>query len=94
MEKLLAEQGAPAESQIFLGWRLDTRRLQVALLEDKFAAWSLSLATIIKEKVTTKAALDTLKGQLNRTAICASSPSVTTPRPWDGCTTQRGWTQN
>jgi hypothetical protein len=39
-----------------------------ALPEDKFAAWSLSLATIIKEKATTKAALDTLEGQLDHSA--------------------------
>jgi hypothetical protein len=39
MEMLLAE-GAPVKSQNVLGWHLDMRRLQVAPLEDKFAAWS------------------------------------------------------
>jgi hypothetical protein len=36
--KLLAE-GAPAEEQIVLGWLLDTRRLLVALPDDKHSAW-------------------------------------------------------
>jgi hypothetical protein len=64
LEKLLAE-GAPAESQIVLGWRLDTRRLSVALPQDKFEAWSATLAQVVRAKGGTKAVLESLEGQLN-----------------------------
>jgi hypothetical protein len=67
LAKLLAE-GAPAEIQIVLGWLLDTRRLIIALPDDKYEAWSLSLETIIKDRYCTKEALDSLEGQFNHAA--------------------------
>lgn len=36
--KLVAE-GSPAEIQTVLGWRVDTRRLLIALPNDKYSAW-------------------------------------------------------
>ncbi|KAI2509039.1 hypothetical protein MHU86_5415 [Fragilaria crotonensis] len=39
LTKLIAE-GSPAEVQIVLGWRLDTRRLLITLPDDKFRAWT------------------------------------------------------
>jgi hypothetical protein len=67
MIKLLAE-GSPAEVQIVLGWLLNTRRLLVALPEDKYQAWRKTLEGIIKKGSCTKEDLDTLEGQLNHAA--------------------------
>jgi hypothetical protein len=64
LAKLLAE-GAPDEVQIVLGWRLDTRRLIMALPQDKFDAWSLSLRTILRNRHCSKEVLESLEGQLN-----------------------------
>jgi hypothetical protein len=46
MEKL-ATEGTPEEIQIVLGWLIDTRRLLVALPQDKFEALLKSLDAII-----------------------------------------------
>jgi hypothetical protein len=65
--KLLAE-GAPAEIQIVLGWLMDTRRLLVALPDDKYQAWLATITRIVESKVCTKEDLETLEGQLNHAA--------------------------
>jgi hypothetical protein len=57
--KLLAE-GAPAKQQIVLGWLLDTRRLWVALPEDKYKAWLETLQKIVTQKQCTDEGLETL----------------------------------
>jgi hypothetical protein len=64
LEKLLKE-GTPEEIQIVLGWLLDTRRLLVALPEDKYLAWTLVLDEIILKRHCTKQKLESLEGQLN-----------------------------
>ena len=67
MPKLLAE-GSPAEQQIVLGCLLDTRCLLVSLPDDKYTAWTETIARIVREKGCTKGELDTLEGQLNHAA--------------------------
>jgi hypothetical protein len=64
LEKLLRE-GAPSEIQIVLGWSLNTRRLLVALPDDKFTAWDSTLDEIIAARSCTKSSLDSLEGRLN-----------------------------
>jgi hypothetical protein len=68
MEKL-ATEGTPEEIQIVLGWLIDTRRLLVALPQDKFEAWLKSLDTIISTRDCLKEALESLEGQLNHASF-------------------------
>jgi hypothetical protein len=68
MEKL-ATEGTPEEIQIVLGWLLDTRRLLVALPQDKFEAWLGSLDDIITTRHCLKEALESLEGQLNHASF-------------------------
>ena len=69
MLKLLAE-GSPAEQHIVLVRLLDTCRLLVSLPDDKNAAWTETIARIVREKRCTKGDLDTLEGQLNPQGEC------------------------
>jgi hypothetical protein len=68
MEKL-ATEGTPEEIQIVLGWLIDTRRLLVALPQDKFEAWLNSLDAIISTQNCPKEALESLEGQLNHASF-------------------------
>ena len=68
MPKLLAE-GSPAEIQIVLGWRLDTRRLLIALPDDKFIAWSEELDRRIGEPRCRYEDIDQLVGRLNHSSF-------------------------
>jgi hypothetical protein len=63
--KLIAE-GSPAEIQIVLGWTLYTRKLLIALPEDKYH--STAIIMILTKRTCTKGELETLEGQLNHTA--------------------------
>ena len=65
-EKLVAE-GSPAESQICLGWRINTRLLILQLPLDKFSAWSDDITDILgrPDRVVTRPELETLIGRLN-----------------------------
>jgi hypothetical protein len=65
--KLLAE-GAPAETQIILGWTINTRRLVILLPKDKFDAWTAELNKIMKARRTTFGDLKTTVGRLNHVA--------------------------
>ena len=65
--KLMAE-GSPAEVQVVLGWRLDTRRLLIALPDDKYHAWTSELATIEAEGQCRFKDLDRIVGRLNHSA--------------------------
>ena len=47
---------------IVLGWLLDTQRLLVSLLDDKYLAWLLTVERIIKDKGCKKEDFDTLEG--------------------------------
>jgi hypothetical protein len=46
-DKLEAE-GARAESQIVLGWRINTRLLSLQLPLDKFTAWSSDIVNLLE----------------------------------------------
>jgi hypothetical protein len=65
--KLQAE-GTPAEIQVVLGWSLDTRRLLVALPDDKQIAWAGDIRNFLKARRMTRAELESLLGRLNHAA--------------------------
>ena len=65
--KLLAE-GRPEEVQIVLGWRLNTRLLEVSLPDDKYLAWSADVRKLREAGNCLTKELDTLVGRLNHTA--------------------------
>ena len=62
--KLIAE-GSPAEVQVVLGWRIDTRRLEVSLPEDKFIAWTNDVRAARTNPTTARKELEQLLGRLN-----------------------------
>ena len=62
--KLTAE-GSPAEVQVVLGWRIDTRRLEVSLPEDKFIAWTNDIRAARTNPTTARKELEQLLGRLN-----------------------------
>ena len=66
--KLLAE-GSPAEVQIVLGWRIDTRRLLIALPDDKFEAWSDDLDRILDQPRCRFEDIDQMVGRLNHSSF-------------------------
>ena len=68
MPKLMAE-GSPAEVQIVLGWRLDTRRLLIALPDDKYKAWTDELTAIETVGKCRFKDLDRIVGRLNHSAF-------------------------
>ena len=68
MSKLLAE-GSPAEIQIVLGWRLDTRRMLIGLPDDNFVAWSEDLDRLISEPRCRYEDLDQIVGRLNHSSF-------------------------
>ena len=63
-EKLAAE-GVPAEEQIVLGWRLNTRSLTIHLTNDKFSAWSSDIRRVLRSKRINADELASLNGRLN-----------------------------
>jgi hypothetical protein len=65
--KLIAE-GRPEEIQIVLGWRLNTRLLEISLPDDKFLAWSADVRKLREEGNCLTKELETLVGRLNHTA--------------------------
>ncbi len=67
LPKLLAE-GRPEEVQTVLGWRVDTRRLEIALPTDKYKAWTADIGRIRSSGNCTHQELETLVGRLNHTA--------------------------
>lgn len=60
--KLLAE-GFPSESHVFLGWLLNTRKLSLALPEDKFLSWNRDRSDKIKSRKATLKEIDTIVGR-------------------------------
>jgi hypothetical protein len=66
--KLIAE-GTPAETQIVLGWVLDTHHLLIRLPDDKYDAWLQDLQEIRAKGVITYAKVDSLTGKLNHVAF-------------------------
>jgi hypothetical protein len=65
--KLVAE-GTPAESQIVLGWMLNTRLLLIILPLDKFEAWSADIRKILADMQGTYGELESTLGCLNHVA--------------------------
>jgi hypothetical protein len=63
-EKMIAE-GTPAESQIVLGWILNTHFLLIKLPGDKFVAWSSDIASVLETGSATFGDLESLLGRLN-----------------------------
>ena len=57
------------EMKTDLGWEFDTRRLLVALSEDKYKAWSTKLNTILTNGYTNHDELDTIIGQLTHVTV-------------------------
>ena len=64
LDKLQAE-GRMEELKTDLGWHFDTRRLLVALSDDKYKAWSNKPTKLLSSGHTTHDELDTIIGQLN-----------------------------
>jgi hypothetical protein len=65
--KLIAE-GRPEEIQIVLGWRINTRLLEISLPDDKYLAWSGDLRRLRASRQCPAKELETLIGRLNHTA--------------------------
>ncbi|KAI2490833.1 hypothetical protein MHU86_23743 [Fragilaria crotonensis] len=65
--KLIAE-GRPEEVQIVLGWRLNTRLLEISLPTDKYLAWSEDVRKLRADGHCQVKELETLVGRLNHTA--------------------------
>jgi hypothetical protein len=64
LNKLEAE-GGPKESQIILGWEVDTRRLLIKLPSEKYKAWSNDLRQFQTQKRTKHSDLESMIGRLN-----------------------------
>ena len=67
-EKLAAE-GTPAESQIVLGWSINTRTMTVSLPFDKFTAWTAELDSHLQSKKCSMKSLESTIGKLNHAAL-------------------------
>jgi hypothetical protein len=65
--KLIAE-GTPIEEQIVLGWAIESRRLIVRLPGDKFMAWSVDIAEILRTGTVTFGDLKLCVSRLNDAA--------------------------
>jgi hypothetical protein len=65
--KFLAE-AKPSERKVILGWIVDTRKLSVALPQDKFKLWTKSVEDILRRHKSPIPAkeLETLMGRLTR----------------------------
>jgi hypothetical protein len=62
--KMIAE-GTPAETQVVLGWLLDTHSLLIQLPGDKFIAWSADIAEILETGKASFGVLESTVGRLN-----------------------------
>ena len=65
--KLIAE-GRPEEVQIVLGWRINTRLLEISLPDDKYRAWVEDVRRLRAAGHCPTKELETLVGRLNHTA--------------------------
>jgi hypothetical protein len=55
----------PAEQQTILSWIIDTRRLLIALPDNKFEAWSASIGELLQKDAVTHKEMETIIGCLN-----------------------------
>ena len=67
LPKLIAE-GRPEEVQAVLGWRINTRLLEVSLPDDKYKAWIGDVHRLIRNGHCGAKELETLVGRLNHTS--------------------------
>ena len=65
---LLAE-GCPAEIQTVLGWRVDTRRLLIALPDDKYTAWDEDIRRFEQAASCTFQEFEQPVGRLNHSSF-------------------------
>ena len=72
LSKLLAESNL-SEIKIFLGWKLDTRRLMISLPADKYKVWKDNLQIMIKTQRSTHDELDTAVGRLTHLSVIIQS---------------------
>ena len=68
LSKLQAE-AALEEQKVLLGWKLDTRSLEISLPMDKFIAWTNNINDILDRKSTTFKELETLIGRLGHVTV-------------------------
>jgi hypothetical protein len=57
-------EGAPAESQIVLGWRVNTREMTIGLPGNKFADWTGDIQKLIDKRRGTFGEVESLAGRL------------------------------
>jgi hypothetical protein len=84
--KFLAE-AKPSEKKVILGWIVDTRKLSVALPQDKFKAWTGSVDDILhrhKSSIPAKD-LETLMGRLNHASYVIPYARHFTGRLYKAC---------
>jgi len=67
-DKLFAEAGL-TELKMILGWEFDFRRLQVALPENKFIAWTTDVSQLLDNRTTMAKALESTIGRLGHLAL-------------------------
>jgi hypothetical protein len=61
-------EGTPSKEQIVLGWSIETLSLVVRLPDDKFIAWSVDIAEILRTGTVTFGDLESCVGRLNHAA--------------------------
>ncbi len=86
IQKFLAE-AKPSERKVILGWIVDTRKLSVALPQDKFKAWTGSVDDILqRHKLPIPAKdLETLMGRLNHASYVIPYARHFTGRLYKAC---------
>ena len=62
-------EGAPEEVKICLGWKLNSRTLQVSLPSHKYQAWDSQITTIITSKTASNETLESILGRLENVAL-------------------------
>ncbi len=87
--KLFAE-GQPKEVQVVLGWRLNTRLLEILLPDDKYIAWSADVRNLRAAGSCLVKELETLVGRLNHTAYIIPNSRHFMSRIRRGLKTGRG----
>ena len=68
INKLLAE-GTPMETQVALGWLINTRLFAIALPNDKHTEWAYQIKQILNSEWASFEDLDSLVGRLNHAAM-------------------------
>ena len=84
--KFLAE-AKPSERKMILGWIVDTRKLSVALPQDKFKSWTRSVDDILRRHKSPAPAkdLETLMGRLNHASYVIPYARHFTGRLYKAC---------